>query len=574
MAGGGAYTRPIRWEPGTFLRPCDLCGIRFRANQLIRSTDGKFRCLRWCVEETQLDRDRASAAASRRREAPPPPFGAPYLFKDIYSIEGVLFDFLANNRYRDTANPSAGSGGVRFGAPPETTFRNLGLTPASSTTFYSFTCAGEAMRYLYGLIVENKRPTSWIVRAKAKLRELADYLIGAQVGFGTLPSETKANSIRYGMLFPSSSPTTSEAGSCGLGLMYAYMLFGDVKYLTSARAVADWLTNMQQGGLLTSAFSSTDSAGANRINYGTWTRSCDRSTNLNYDHVYRPDSLVCLEFLKLLYATVGDEMHGADTTLSGVFIQAPQQLLSTSIASARAFWSVGCFDAVIGSAINGLSTTTPRELFNSFPTTKTGFSNGTGSWEYQDGPSATGTLVTAANYAIALRALYAYEGYSTQVSSIWTWLMGFTSNSSFQPTTTSLAQDAPTVLSLLGTYNPKLCLSTTLQVRATGTLATVAMNGSSQYDWQCVGLLAPIQGVQDPGSLDTAKDYMSKAVSRPEDYDQGTNLTDYLMCQGLSGLSGQIAASPTAVVDWRADLAAKAGQAFRYGNVVTPTVQV
>ena len=562
---GAAYTRPIRWEPGTFLRPCDLCGIRFRANQLIRSTDGKFRCLRWCAEQTQLDRDRISAAASRRREAPPPPFGAPYLFKDLYSQEGILFDFLANQRVVDSQWP----GGSRLGAPPQVTFRGLGYRPTAQSGSYSVTALGEAMRYLYGIIVENKRPLQWISRAKDKLRELADWAITQQTGFGLFPSETKSNSARFGMIFSTTNPTAAEHGRAGLGMLYAYELLGNSSYLASARAIADYLTNMQQGGLLTAAFSSSDSAGLNRLNYGTWSRVVDRSTGLQFDHVYQPDSLVCLEFIQRLYSVVGDEMHGADTTLSGAFTQAPQQLLSVSIASARAFWSVGCFDVVVGSSVNGLSSTTPREFFNSFPAAKLLSPAGTGSWEYQDGPSATGTLITASNWATALRALYVFEGYSTQVSTIWTWLMGFTSNPAFQPTTTSRGQDVPTVLSLAGTYNPKLSLATLLQVR-TAALAASAMNGSSVYDWRCAGLMAPIQGVQDPGALDVAKDFVTKGVVFPIDYDYGNNGTDYFMCQGLSGLSGQIAASPQ-VVDWRADLAAQVGQMFRYGTTVTPT---
>lgn len=531
-----AYVRPIRFEPGTFLRPCDTCGARFRANELVRGSDGFFRCLRWCAEQTQLDRDRISAASNKRREAPPPPFGIPYLQKDNYGAEGIVFNFLANAAVVD----SGWTGGRRAGAAPGTIFRSLGYSQVTQGS-YSATSAGETMRYLYQLLVENKRPTAWLTRAKLKLRELADWVISQQDGFGVNAAHTKSNSALYGSCaLGGSTLLAADHGRLGMGMVLAYKLLTDVRYLTSARAFADFLTNLQQGGLLTSGFSSTDSAGSSRINYGTWTRTTS-SAATGFEHVYQPDSLVCLEFLSVLMGVTGDELHGADTTLTATYTIAPQQLLSVSQANARAFWSVGAFDQVVGATLTGLSSTTPKELFNSFPATKAGFATGTGSWQYQDGPSATGTLITAANFAMALRALMTFESYSATVATIWTWLMGFTSNPAFAPTSTSVGQDAPTMLGLTGTYNPKLCLATLLAVR-TASLAASAQNGSSVYDWQCSGLLASIQGVKDPGSLDLAKDYVTKGVTLlPTDFDYGSNGTDYIMMRGFSGLSGQTA---------------------------------
>lgn len=529
-----AYTRPIRWEPGTFLRPCDICGIRFRANELVRSADGKFRCMRWCAEQTQLERDRISSASDKRREAPPPPFGAPYLFKDSYNQEGILFNFLANQGVADSGWP----GGRRQGAAPGVVFRSLGYAQAAQGT-YSAISAGETMRYLYGLIVENKRPTLWLTRAVVKLRELADWVISRQAGVGAATFVTKSNSILYGSYISGSLYSTADNGCLGMGMVLAYKVLGEIKYLSSARAFADFLTNLQQGGILTAGFSSSDAAGTTPVGYGTWTKSTN-ALGTSFDHVYQPDSLACLEFLSVLSGVTGDELHGADTTLSGQFTIAPQQLLSVSMANARAFWSVGAFDVVTSTTLTGLSSTTPREYFNSYPVAKGLFAAGTGSWQYQDGPSATGTLVTAVNFAIALRALMSFEGYSATVATLWTWLMGFASNPAFAPTSTSLAQDIPTELSLTGSYNPKLTLSTLLQVR-TAALAASAMNGSSVYDWRCSGLMSSIQGVQDPGSLDLAKDYVTKGVTAlPPDFSAGSNGTDYLMMQGVSGLGGQI----------------------------------
>lgn len=541
-----AYVRPIKFEPGTFLRSCDTCGIRFRANELVRGSDGHFRCRRWCAEQTQLDRDRIAAASDRRREAPPPPYGMPYVFGDTYGQEGVLFNFLANMPVTD----ASWTGGQRRGAAPGTVFRSLGHAQVTAGS-YSATSAGETMRYLYQIITENKRPTVWITRARQKLQELADWVYSRQTGIGIGTGNTRSNSIEYGGsatgTFPNSY-VSADLGCLGLGMVYAYQLLGDAKYLKSARGFANVLTNMQQGGLLTNGFSSSDSAGTVPVNYGVWTRYGNPTLTV-FEHVYQADSLICLEFLLALLAVTGDELQGADTTVAGAYTIAPQQLLSTSIANARAFWQVGAFDSFMGATITGLSATTPREFFNSYPSNKnwTGFNYfaaGAGAWEFQDGPAATGTLISGVYFARALRALNAYESQSTTVAGIWNWLMGFGSNAAFQPTTTSLGQDAPTVLGESGTYNPKLSLSTLLQVRTSGGAAT-AVNGSTFYDWRCAGYLSPIQRILDPGSLDLAKDFLTKGVlTFPEDFSQGTNGSDYTMMQGTSGLSGQVANAP------------------------------
>ncbi len=545
------YTRPIRFEPGTTLRTCDVCGWRFRANELVRGTDQKFRCIRWCAEQTQLDRDLISAAANKRREAPPPPFGIPFSFKDDYSQEGVLFNALAAAT-----------------AP-------LGI-PARNTTPLA---TAETGRYLYGLIVENKRPNGWILLAKQRLRVIADLVLGFQTTAGStqlrggIRCDTNFGSTTLSLA--SAAYESSTQASLGLVMLYAYLAFGDAKYLVGARAMADFVTNLQSGGLCATVPSTSDSGGANPIAYGCWTRAANSS--LLFDHVYRPDSLLCLEFLNLLFKTVGDELHGDTTTGSGFWTSPPSQLLSVSIAKGRAFWSVGAADNVTNSTITGLSATTPRLQFNSYPASGKFSATGLGAWEFSDGTPSTGTIIntnlaynqssqaaTAAAIPIALRALYNFEGYSAQVQSVWTWLMGFSSNPAFQPTTTSRALDAPTAVGTLGTYNPKLSLSTVLTVRAGG--AAVAMNGSSAYAWETGGIMSNIQGAKSPIDLDNFKDYVTKGVTAPTDYDYGTNGNTYIMLLGRSGLGGQITSNSPILLDSGACI----GQAFRNGTTSYP----
>lgn len=554
-----SYHRPVRWEPGTFLRMCDSCGIRFRAHELYRGADGRFRCQRWCQELTQLDRDRISAASNMRREAPPPPFGVPYVFYDNYGTESALLNFLAAAPIRDaTWTGQLGQpNGRRAGAAPAMSFSLGGrnqVAMSAVTGTYSFKCAGETMRYLYQLITESKRPLSWIATAKAKLHELAEWIYSNQTGVGTSLGFTKTNSIRYGAVLDANSEwRTTEQARLAIGMLLAYQTFADPRYLASARGFADALVNLQSGGLLSAGYTTSNSAGTSRISYGTWMTQCNFVAVV--DQRVFPESLIALEFYKALFAITGDELHGSDGTAGGVFISAPQMLLSTAMSQARAFWSVGAFDATTATTYTGLSTTTPKELFAPY---HQGGVQASGSWEYVEG--VAGSSVTAASWAAALRALYAFEGYSSQVSSIWTWLMAFTSNPSFQTTTTSVGQDAPTVLSFNGNYNPKLSLTTTLNV-------VTRQNASNTYDWQCAGYLAPIQGVQDPGSLDLAKDAVTVgATAKVTDYDAGTNGQDWIMLSGFSGLGGQTRLTTDTAYLWRADLAAAVGQMFRYGN--------
>jgi len=537
-----SYTRPITFEAGKFLRSCDICGIRFRANQLTRGPDGKFRCIRWCAEQTQLERDRISADSNKRREAPPPPFGVPYSFKDAHMEEAVLFNFLANVRVTDSGWP----GGIRFGASPATLFRGKDQVTQGA---YSALSAGETMRYLHGLIVENRRPTAWISRAKVKLAELADWTITQQQGFGVSPGSTKSNDIIYGMVaLGSANPPLLDQASLGLGMLRAFQVLGTSSYLSSAQGFAHGLVTWQRLDLRTNGYTVTSNLGANRIAYGAWTNLASIGA-AGVTLFFRANMLLGCEFLAALIAQSGDAIYGADTTVGGFLISAPQQLLSTTIAAQRAFWSVGAYDATLAKTLTGLSSTTPFDAFLPFMNN----SSRSGSWEYASGGTG-GTAITGSIIAQALRSLFAIEGFSAQVSSVWTWLMSFTSNPTFQPTTTSRGQDAPTVNSQNGTYNPKTSLTTTLQVRDPATLAATKINATGTYDLQCAGYLAPIQAAQDSGSLELAKDFVTTGRS---------------LLQAFCGLGGQPAANTgisANITLWRADNAPVIGQMFRFNS--------
>jgi hypothetical protein len=581
-----AILRPMRFEPGTFLRPCDICGIRFRANQLTRGEDGFWRCP-GDREVPQITRDKIIAESQRRREAPPAPFGIPFERKNAYEEEAKILWLLCEMPVVD----ATWAGGVRYGLPPSVTVNVSGGSQAgfSGTTgvtgIGAVRAAGEACRYLYRMIAEAKRPTRWTTLAGTKLVELADWLISRQVGFGQTPTATSSNDTMWGSMSDFGSILTDSNAIAGMGLLAAYRHTGAAKYLISAKAAASFLRNCQAiGKCLALDFTSTDAAGTTRLYTGGVVHTVVSSGSLQSNQQFYASSLTCLEFWKELFTIAGDGTYGAPGTVSGLFATAPAGLLSTMMAELRAFWSVGTFDVVTGTTFTGLSATTPRQFFNAYPAVHSGFigreATGSGSWEFTDANATTGTTITGETVAVGLASLYAYEGYSSQVSSVWTWLMSFDSNPSFVLPSGTLVTDYACVSSnnaanppappagqgnvVPPAYDPTLALSTTLIVRdSAASYAAVKMNGLALYNWMTSGLLAPIQSSQNTAAFKKAKDALSTVrLRRPPEFAEGEVVADYLSLRGSSGLSFQLGVTTTAT--WSSLAAARIGNIYRY----------
>lgn len=566
------YTRPQEFRPGTFLRTCSLCGIRYRNVDLVRGEDGFWRCKQYCVEMPAITRDKISALSQQRREAPPPPHGIPFDTRETYAQEARLLDFIAADAIGGVSHPGAAPNAQINVASGNRTFANQQSVygPIAPTSGNWFGIAyGECSRYLYNLITEGQRPASQIAVAKTRLRAIADTAIGLQAGFGQGASQASylwgSISTTADLLF------TAVAAQAGLAFIYAYLALGDTKYLLSARAAASFLRNVQScGAFYATHFTSSDAGGTVRL-YTGGLIDCPIVAATN--HVFDSSTLPALEFWNLLLKTDGDQMVGAATTAGGVFTSAPQQLLSQCIADLRAFVAVGAFDVFSGTTLTGWSATTPREKFNAYP-------SGTGSWEYADGNASAGTAISGSNIALALRTLYNYEGYSSQVSSIWTWLMGFDSNAAFQCAANTLATDyacASTTLAanpptppggsgnvVAPAYDPTLALTTLLTVNGNG----APMNGSSLYDWSTTGMLAPIASSQNSTAFRKAKTKMSTPVLRvPVTFADTANgpFLDYPMLRGVSGLAGQLNFGDQGnAMYWNTIAAARCGGAFRY----------
>lgn len=585
------YTRSPTFRPGAFLKACSLCGIRYRNDELRLGEDGFWRCIQYCQEVPAITRDKISADSQRRKEAPPPPHGTLFEQAETFGEERQVLWFLTEVGRAGvlpgvTPQVAAGTDLLQVnGGTPSVAPANIGNLPSAPIQSWS-----EACRYFYNLITEGQRPASWYGPAKVKMQAALTMLTARQEGIGfNVGVVTQTNGFAHygGLIDASNQFPTAASAAAGLAFLYGYRVFGMPSYLASAIAVGHFLRNMQAvGSCFASNFTSSDSAGTVRLYTGG---IVDNLTNARQpSQQFSPGGLIALTFLKELFTQLGDGTYGCPNAVQD-FSVAPAALLSQMIADLRAFWAVGAFDNVRAATITGLSSTTPAEYFNAYPATHAGWTGrqgtGTGSWEYQDANATTGTLVTATNFAEALRALYAYEGYSTQVASVWTWLMGFASNPAFVTASGTLPTDYACVTSTSAAnppappvgqgnivapfYDPTLALSTLLLVRdsAHGYVA-IAQNGTSLYDWSTTGLLAAIQSAKNTSAFRRAKRKLITGYTRYpttfSDPAQGV-VTDYPMLRGTTGLAFQLGQNDSATGQfWSVWAASRCGNAFRY----------
>lgn len=150
----------------------------------------------------------------------------------------------------------------------------------------SVRAAGWACLYLYGVINEDRRPENWTVRAKAKLREYADFLLTYQAGSDTQDADlvtligaTTSTQLEYGgFLTVEPAPRTyllatvysEDQGTCGLALLRAWQVLGEEKYRTGYRRAITCLRRMQQGGKLVTKYAVPASGSTGRYHSGMW----------------------------------------------------------------------------------------------------------------------------------------------------------------------------------------------------------------------------------------------------------------------------------------------------------------
>lgn len=476
----------MRARPGSYSRVCDVCG-RPRPIEAFRQVEGLFICSLHPGYIPARVLDKVPYVNIGPPEAPPNM--KPFQPVDTYeAAEAEVFKFITN--FAPYARFSLVS------SPPV-------IPGAKGATVQA---AAESVAYLYNIIAENTRPAIWIALARTKVLELADYIITQQVG-GPFVSTYASSALEWGA-FPYESGATEYraeiCGQAGIALLRAYQLSGRDKYVAAARATAWFTRTAQCGDMIASCPSSSDAAGSSLKHWGAWSdRAKQYLGAVAFDHHYTAGTLSCLEFLVLYKALVGDETIGSPTTTAD-FLRSRECTVSASIAEAVAFWKTGAPDSVVGGVVNGLSTSAPRGFYQSYPTTNTGYANGTGAWAFlTSGDAATGTDITSYYIGVALRAFIAYEGVSSFVTDIFDWLMTFTSNPTYE--LPAKYDERYRYTNVLGTYDPTIAPAHLLRVRDATTLAATKTNGGGYYDLRALGMMAQLYSARQPAGFKSAK---------------------------------------------------------------------
>ncbi len=463
------------YVPYDYRRVCDLCGNLFNRSRLHRKGQYTY-CDAHAGERISEQLDRANARQKPFRILPvpnakPDDEKRPDTFEGEESLIFNLIDF-------------ARAGGARYanvasGSPAPRANSNDVISVNAWACLYYYGRLGQS--YTAGHV------DVWRDQLLAHMRIAADALLDRQ----TLTGTRATNSFWGGFLGAGCTVyTTEDTMVSTLACVYAFRILGDIKYIAAARAGASFLRNCQAIGSCGVNFTSSDEAGTARLYTGAITRCVYDAAGFYSDHLFYPSGLIALLAWTELRITDGDQSIGATAAIAGDFTTAPTRALSASINDLRGFWETGTYDTVTRDVRTGLSSTTPAECFNAYPRLKpeVGF-YGTGSWQYQDGFSSTGTTITSLNFAKALWALYGADGASSQVTTISDWLAAFTANPDYA--TAAGTSAAALQREETGTYVAPTP-TTLMLVRDPVTLAPVALNGSSRYDWGAFGLLSPL----------------------------------------------------------------------------------
>lgn len=413
-------------------------------------------------------------------------------------------------------------------------FRNNVTITGAGTVTTSAVRAGASGMYFAEIIDENERPESWISQARTQLRAIADFIITQQYGSSDGPSPSESsNSVLYGMVQETGAGTQGEITAqtyCGLTLARAYRILGERKYLDAAnRAV----TFVRQG--LQQRQSGVTSVSPEPFYVGGFcsTMSAAKAPSNSYAIA----GAGCLWFLAEMKAIVGGSAVYGTASAGGDFTGSAAGSIDTMISEARAFYAENKISGYVNPAGTGaqapmsmLSTATPRQGYQ----TSSGYFINNSNGQY---------LFSGQNFALALRGLFAADGYSSTVASIYEWLMGFTSNPLSQtPPGTSSFTLANTIT---GDYDPNIALCANLTC-ADANGAAVAYNfsatpptASSNYNFASAGLLAPVR-VASGRDCKTTKDELSVPRRQRASHTDDGQAVAYPHMRGSMGLSGQM----------------------------------
>jgi hypothetical protein len=395
----------------------------------------------------------------------------------------------------------------------------LWLSPTGQVAFAGRSIdIGCSMMYLGDLLADGERPSHWETAARAKLLELADTVLSRQYGSLTGPSpSTTVTSLLYGGVRDHDSDdgaiNPQSAISCGLGLLRAYAQTGVAKYRDGIARVAHFLRNTQRLDCLTSGFSANDAGGTARFYLGGWPINVTTATKIPSSS-FPSGNAFGLWFLSELADLVGSSTQYG-TAAGGDFASATTGTVAEMLSEARRFYFEGRIgDTGTATAIAPVSATTPKDRYLSFGC------SGAGDGLFHlidDERDSTEVMVDGHEFALAVRGLYEYEGYTATVAALYEWLMSFTSNAEFDTDKVSLRALVAGIFNyslsavspdLTGEYDPTLSLSRFLKVK-TSAGATTAVNGYPGYQLSTMGILAPVH-IASGRSLKTLKDELQR----------------------------------------------------------------
>jgi hypothetical protein len=509
----------------TYLRSCDFCGHQWEFGKLKYVGLGKYSCP---PDRKMLTREECARHAARPipmlvrpRKSPRKTLDVPTYTQD----EGYLLGLI--QKFATTASVIGPSGAI--------------LATADGGS------AAECGVYLREMLLEDRRPLTWMASGLKTLKAIGAFLLTKQYGSLTGPSPSEAtSSVLYGGLQNTNPAFPFAEGAAGLTFLGLYDLTGDGQWLEAADRCAWFLRQLQRTDLLT-ANPTVDSAG-NPMFVGGWPAAIS-AAKVPSGFFYTAHAWY-LWFLARYRDVRGAVWSLGTLTATGDFTAAPFATVQQTIDDALAFYVSGKFtySTTSSTTVAPLSFAAPQYLCT--PALAARFSLAT---------SGSYFGVNGCDVAFALRGLYELEGYTDRVAAIFEWLMAFSSNAAFELVD---GHDFPALLPVVragakGEYDPKVGIADflalgTAQV-ATPTLQT---NGTSFYSQNATAMLGPVYNASGR-LLRTWKDAMS--IERPLTADRTDvrQLTQY----ETAGLSFQ--APATSVEDMSLAVIARNALVYR-----------
>lgn len=455
------------YEKGNYLRVCDICGHRYHFKELTPIGELRFACPDDAPGLTAVQISRFNARA-RPLVVRPNKWAKDYTQTGIYQLaEAQIFNFIAKvapARYiDDVSDPFA---------------------------------AAWAAVYMADVIVQNKRPMTWMRTARTALDRCLSYLLANQYGAPNGPAATSDNP-RYGGWFTTSSGgfVTQTAIIAGVAFVKAYQATGTQDYLSAADRVAVFLRHMQCGDIQAVEHTTFPSAGG-AYHVGGFAITLSNSTG-QQNLLYSLGDVSGLWFLQLLGQVRGTSSAYGDAAATAFFTAPTRATIATMISELIAFAEVGAPDLHSNSVVRtGLDPAQPQTVY----TAASNLNFALGFW------GAT-TFLTTNVHALALLGLYFVNGNDATVQAMMAMFAACTSNPSNQ--TPASLPEPDRLAGITGTFDPAIAPATSLLVSpAPGPYKDAA---GSVYDWASEGLFSPILSATSSGAFRTSKDAISTA---------------------------------------------------------------